>query len=60
MRRNMGLDQPIHVQYAKWLRLSLSGDFGYSYSQFRPVTSVLADHLPATLLLGGVSLGRYA
>lgn len=56
MRRNMGLDQPIYVQYASWLRLSLSGDFGYSFSEGRPVTSVLADHLPSTLLLGGVSL----
>ncbi len=56
MRRNMGLDQPIHVQYVQWLRLSLSGDFGYSYSEFRPVTSVLADRLPNTLLLGTVSL----
>lgn len=56
MRRNFGLDQPLYVQYVRWLGSFLTGDFGYSFSQFRPVTAVLADALPNTLLLGGVSL----
>ncbi len=56
MRRNFGLDRPLHEQYVRWLGSFLTGDFGYSFSQFRPVTAVLADALPNTLLLGGVSL----
>lgn len=56
MRVNMGLDQPLHVQYVRWVKAFLSGDFGYSYTQFRPVRDVIADALPNTLLLSGVSL----
>lgn len=56
MRRNLGLDRPLHEQYLRWLAAFLTGEFGYSFSQFRPVRDVLADALPATLLLGAVSL----
>ncbi len=56
MRRSMGLDQPMHVQYLLWVKAFLTGDFGYSYTQFRPVAEVIGDTLPNTLLLGGVSL----
>lgn len=56
MRRNLGLDRPLHEQYVRWLGAFLTGDFGHSFSQFRPVSEVLADALPNTLLLGGVSL----
>ncbi len=56
MRRNLGLDQPLPEQYVRWLAAFFTGDFGYSFSQFRPVREVIADALPATLLLGGVSL----
>jgi peptide/nickel transport system permease protein len=56
MRENMGVDQPVLVQYVKWIKSFASGDFGYSYSQFRPVSAVIADHLPNTLLLSVVSL----
>lgn len=56
IRRNFGLDRPLHEQYVRWLASFLTGDFGYSFSQFRPVRDVIADALPNTLLLGGVSL----
>ena len=56
MRESMGLDRPLHEQYWHWLKSFLTGDFGYSYSQFRPVSDVIGDALPNTLLLGGVSL----
>lgn len=56
MRRNLGLDRPLHEQYLRWLAAFFTGDFGYSFSQFRPVGTVIADALPNTLLLGGVSL----
>lgn len=53
----MGLDRPVHVQYVRWLGSFLRGDFGYSFSQFRPVRDVVRDALPNTLLLSAVSLG---
>jgi peptide/nickel transport system permease protein len=56
MRVSMGLDRPLHIQYVSWVRAFLTGDFGYSYTQFRPVADVIADALPKTLLLGAVSL----
>lgn len=56
MRRNLGLDEPLHVQYLKWLGAFFTGDFGYSFSQHRPVAEALGRALPNTLLLGGVSL----
>jgi len=56
MRHNLGLDQPLAVQYVRWLRAFLTGDFGYSFSQFRPVREVIAEALPNTLLLSSVSL----
>lgn len=56
MRASMGLDRPLHIQYFSWIKAFLTGDFGYSYTQFRPVSQVIGDALPNTLLLGGVSL----
>jgi peptide/nickel transport system permease protein len=56
MRHNLGLDQPLHVQYVRWLESFFTGDFGYSFSQHRPVAAAIGDALPATLLLSGVSL----
>lgn len=56
MRINLGLDQPIHVQYVKWLSSFFRGEFGYSFSQHRPIAHVLKDAIPNTLLLSGVSL----
>ena len=56
MRANFGLDEPVHVRYAKWVGAMLTGDFGYSYSHARPVLSVLAAALPNTLILSGCAL----
>ena len=56
LRRNLGLDQPIHIRYVKWLGAFLTGDFGYSFAQSRPVADVLFDALPNTLMLTAVSL----
>ena len=54
MRKNLGLDQPIHVQYVRWLSSFAQGDFGYSFSQKRPIIDIIKDTLPNTLLLSGV------
>jgi peptide/nickel transport system permease protein len=56
IRVNLGLDRPLWEQYLRWIRAFVVGDWGYSYSQFRPVAAVIGDALPNTLLLGGVSL----
>ena len=49
----LGLHQPIHVQYARWLQNALAGDFGISYKYKTDALSVIAARLPNTLLLGG-------
>ena len=56
LRRNFGLDQPIHVRYVKWLGSFLTGDFGFSFGQGRPVIDVIADALPNTLILASFAL----
>ena len=55
-RVRLGLDAPVAVQYARWTQGALRGDFGTSIATGRPVRSVLADALPVSLFLGGVSL----
>ena len=47
----MGLDQPLPVQYLQWLRHLLVGDWGRSYRDSQPVLAVIASHLGATLEL---------
>lgn len=56
IRRNLGLDQPLHIQYVKWLGSFFTGNFGYSFSQGAPVRAVLANTFPNTLLLSGFAL----
>ncbi|HYJ78394.1 MAG TPA: ABC transporter permease, partial [Longimicrobiaceae bacterium] len=56
MRRNLGLDQPLHVQYVKWLWSFLRGDFGYSFGQMRPISDILPAVLLNTIQLTFVSL----
>ncbi len=56
IRRNLGLDQPIHVRYVAWLGQTLSGDWGFSFRSRRAVTLEVGDRLPNTLLLGGTAL----
>jgi peptide/nickel transport system permease protein len=51
-----GLDQPLWIQYGKYLWQLLHGNLGISFTQQVPVTSVLAQRLPWTLLLAGSSL----
>ncbi len=49
--KQMGLDRPLPVQYAEWLRRLLTGDWGNSYRDGQPVLSVIGSHLGATLEL---------
>lgn len=56
LRVNLGLDQPVHVRYVKWMMSFFTGDWGYSFAQSRPVAAILLDALPNTLILAAISL----
>ena len=51
LKHNLGLDQPLPVQYVKWLWTILHGDFGYSTSNSQPVLQAIMERMPATLEL---------
>lgn len=51
MRAKFGLDRPLVEQLGIYLLNALHGDFGYSYTHSQPVFAVIADRIPATLLL---------
>lgn len=51
MRQAYGLDQPIWVQYFRWVSLMAQGQFGLSFEYGRPVAEVIGDRLWLTILL---------
>lgn len=51
-----GLDSPLPAQYWHWLTGVLSGNFGFSYVLNQPVASLLAQRLPKTAFLAGISV----
>ena len=53
--KQLGLDQPFFVQYAKFMMNAAQGHFGVSYRLARPVLDLLAERLPATLELAGTA-----
>jgi peptide/nickel transport system permease protein len=59
MRRELGLDEPAPLRYARWLGGALRGDFGRSYRTGEPVLLALMDRFPKTaqLALLAVALG---
>ncbi len=69
LRTNLGLDQPFHVQFARFVGNAAQGEFGLSYRQGRKVSTLLGERLPATLelslvaaalaLLAGIPMGVY-
>ena len=56
MRREMGLDQPLAVQYLVWLNGAIHGDLGRSLHTRLPVTETLARRIPPTLHLAASAL----
>jgi peptide/nickel transport system permease protein len=56
VRRNLGLDKPLPVQYARWLGHALQGDFGTSPITGRSVTGDLAQQIPVSVELAGLCL----
>ena len=55
-RHRWGLDQPLYVQYLRFLVNVLKGDFGTSFRYSDPVITVISERLPATIELAVVSL----
>jgi peptide/nickel transport system permease protein len=51
LRERLGLNQPVYVQYAKWLGLALQGDLGKSFFSKQPVSEMIVQRLPNTLIL---------
>jgi peptide/nickel transport system permease protein len=47
----LGLDQPLHVQYIRWLSSAVQGDFGFAYGYGEPVLRLIGSHVPATAQL---------
>jgi peptide/nickel transport system permease protein len=69
LREQFGLNEPVPVQYLKWLGNAVQLNFGYSFIDRRPVIEKILERLPATiqlslasLLLGfvGIPMGVYA
>ena len=51
LRKELGLDDPLPVQYLRWLGNAVRGDLGNSITTNRPVTEVIGQRLPTTLQL---------
>lgn len=51
IRRDYGFDQPVSVQYVRWIGHVVRGDFGESYYLRKPVADLILEHAPITLLL---------
>jgi peptide/nickel transport system permease protein len=70
LRQQLGLDQPVIVQFGKFLGRVATGDLGRSFRNQRPVVELIAERLPATLelvivatllaLAIGIPLGVYS
>lgn len=56
IEKDLGLDQPIVVQYARWVDGLAHGDLGYSYIDEKPVLAQIAPRIPVTAELGMLAL----
>ena len=69
IREKLGLNDPIHSQFIRFVGNAVQGEFGISYQLRRPVSELIAERLPATLelvfisaliaILSGIALGVY-
>lgn len=55
-RRRWGLDQPLYIQYLKFVESAATGDLGKSFRFSAPVKEVIAERLPATIELALLSI----
>jgi len=69
IREKLGLNDPVHTQFLRFIGNAVQGEFGLSYQLKRPVSDLIAERLPATLelvfisaliaIVSGVVLGVY-
>ena len=69
IREKLGLNDPVHTQFFRFVGNATKGEFGISYQLRRPVSELIAERLPATLelvfisaliaIISGVTLGVY-
>lgn len=55
LRQQLGLDQPLLLRYLHWLTGMVQGDFGTSFASHLPVSQLVAQRIPATFELAGIT-----
>ncbi len=53
LRDSLGLNQPVHIRYVKWLAAFVRGDMGYSFTSHTPVSTLIGQRLGTTLWIVG-------
>ena len=56
LRQQYGLDQPVWIQYLRWMRMVLQGKFGMALEWGRPVSEVIGDRLWLTMVVSGAAI----
>ncbi len=56
IRSELGLDQPLYMQYARYIDRAIHGDLGRSYIRRESVTRMIVDRFPATALLASAAM----
>jgi peptide/nickel transport system permease protein len=56
IRHEFGLDKPLHLQLAKYMKSVLQGNLGYSFTYNAPVLRLILERIPATLVLMSTAL----
>jgi len=56
IKKELGLDQPVYIQYVKFIGRLARGDLGMSYRQKRPVAQIIRERFPATVKLAVTSM----
>jgi len=56
LRRELRLDEPLHVQFGSYVAGVVRGDLGRSYITNRPILGDIVDRFPKTLLLAGAAM----
>ena len=56
LKQRFGLDQPMYIQYLRWSWNFIHGDFGHSFEWNRPVSSLIAERIPLTIVISFTTL----
>lgn len=56
LRESLGLNDPVHIRFVKWIKGILKGDFGYSIQNGAPIVDLIKLRLPATLELATIAI----